>query len=227
MKNITKIIKSEMKKGSEYSSIFKEDANSLIEFVFKFIGIEYKNYLEFDSIFDFLNQSHNEIYQFSNILEKIADYIPLAFEIADFYEYHEGIYKKERKMSDKAILSMIENFEGIHRSGRKTKINISRRREKLKDFKKKYSNILEYYEKIKNDEIKSMRDFSNILKEMKISITEFRHYIMDYELFFKEPVEIYSDRSLYRHKLIELKEIQKSIFWIEKTIQNYKLYMDL
>ena len=168
MKNISKLVKSEMKKGSEYSSIFKEDVNSLIEFVFKFIGIEYKNSSQYDSIFNFLNESHNEIYQFRNILEKITDYIPLAFKIAEFYEYHEGTFKKERKMSDKAILSMIENFEEIHRSGRKKKKNISSCKRSLEDFKIKYSNILEYYEKIKNDEIKSMNDFSNTLKEMKI-----------------------------------------------------------
>ncbi len=216
-----------MKKGIEYSSIFKEDVNSLIEFVFNFIGIEYKNCSQYDSIYNFLNESYNEIYQFRNILEKIADYIPLAFKIANFYESREGTFKKERKMSDQAILNMIENFEEIHRSGRKPKLNILYYKRALEDFKKKYSSILEYYEKIKNKEIKSIRDFSNILQKMKIPITEFRYYITDYNLFLKDAIETYSERSLYRHKLTELKEIQKSIFWIEKTVKNYKLYMNL
>jgi hypothetical protein len=227
MKTIAKMIETEMKKNIEYSLIFKEDLNSLIKFVCKFIGIEYKNSLEYDSLYRFLNESHNEIYQFRNLLEKITNYIPLAFKIADFYESHEGTFKKERKMSDKAILNMIENFEEIHRSGRNKKINIISCKGSLEDFQKKYSNILEYYEKIKNGELKLIRDFSNILQKMKIPITEFRHYLEDYNLFLKDPVDEYSDRSLYRHKLIKLKDIQKSIFWIEKTIENYKFYMDL
>lgn len=216
-----------MKKEEKYDLILKEDVDSLIRFVFEFIGIEYKEISEYDSIFDLLHESHNEIYQFRKILKGIVDYIPLTLKIADFYEDHERIHKKERKMSDKAILNMIENFEEIHRSGRNKKINITSCKKHLEDFKKKFSSTLEYYEKIKNDEIKSIRDFSNILKEMKIPITELRHYITDFNLFLRDPVEEYSERSLYRHKLIELKEIRKSIFWIERTIQNYKLYMDL
>jgi hypothetical protein len=174
----------------------------------------------FDHQIEWADQKSFELEAFRNLLLKCAPFLELAADLADDYYFNAQYHSKKRKLTDQAIVKIIQNFEDINRTGRKRIVN-TYDLEDWNEFAQKHGKVIKFGDLAKS-KLKSMNDFKRALEAIGVSKAELENCLRDFTNKFGHLK--CSKCTLYRRGLTELVRFRKIIYVIECALQNYDSY---
>lgn len=240
MNPVVKILNEMLETTNPHAIYEGYDIENLLKDIFEFLDIrcELKESYEYLESYKYLAQKHSYLEVFMVLLNNIKDFIPLAFKISGFYSSKqrrnhyrdemrdEGIEcseNEERKLSDEAILKIVKNFEEIRRKGRNKKVFVDYKA--IEIFKQKHIGFINFQMNYK-DSLKSANDFARAFKENNISKCVLEKYVYEFSENYtiNNILHSYSDRSLYRYKLMHLKELRDYVIDAKFYIQHWVMF---
>jgi len=198
--------------GEIYSlTIRKIDLEEFLQFIIKYFDldsvIKEKWSFEYPNEDEYMRQKHEYLNYVQHLLDRIKPMLLLAYKLSELSNTSEMFEKG--KISEGAIVNMIDNFLNLNRSGRPSKFYPSTL-EEFKKFKQEYKNLIDFFHCLKKPQVKSIHDYAQTIMKFNISLTRLRKYKLDYELNFKQYVVQCSEKTLYRY--------DKDFIFIKKTI---------
>lgn len=217
IKQLFEIIEKEDKRrikdrGEIWSFSHREiDLEEFLQFILKYFELDSvikdKWSFEYPNEREYMRQEHKNLNYVQHFLYMIKPMLLLAYRLSELNDTSEMFEKG--KISEDAIVNMIDNFLRLDRTGRPRKFYPSTL-EEFKKFKQKYQNLIDFFNELKKAHIKSIKDYAETIMKFNITLTQLREYKLDYELKFKRYVDECSEKTLYRY--------DKTFIFIRKTI---------
>ena len=217
IKDLFEIIEKENKRriedhGKIWSLAYREiDLEEFLQFILK--------YFELDSLFkekwdfeypnerEYMRQEHKYLNYVQHFLYMIKPMLLLAYKLSELNDTSEMF--KKGKISEDAIVNMIDNFLMLNRTGRPRKFS-PYTLEKFNKFKQKYQKLIDFFKELKKPQIKSIKDYAETIMKFNVSLEQLKEYRFDYNMKFKQYVDRCSKKTLYRY--------DKDFIFIQNTI---------
>ena len=200
------------------------DLDEFLQFILKYFEldsiIEDKWSFEYPNEREYMRQKHKHLNYVRYFLTTIKPMLLLAYKLSELSNTSE-MFEKE-KISEDAIVNMIDNFLNLHRSGRPRKIYPSTL-EEFKKFKQKYQNLIDFFRELGKSQIKSINDYAHTIMEFKISLQDLKKYQNEYKMEFKSYVDKCSKKTLYRYDK-DFIFVKNSIYTVEWLERQWSLY---
>lgn len=191
------------------------DLEAFLDFVIEYFELESvikdKWAFDFPNEGDFMRQKHKYLNYVRYLLDTIKPMLLLAFKLSELKDTSEMF--ETNKITEDAIVNMIDNFLNLNRSGRNRKIP-PHTLENFKKFKEEFGTIISFFKELKRPKVKSIKDYIEVIKEFNITLTQLRNYKRNYDLKFKRYIANSSKKTLYRY--------DKDLIFVEKTIVTMK-----
>lgn len=200
------------KYGKTWSLSSREiDVEEFLDFILKYFKLDSvikdKWAFEYPNERDYIRQKNKYLNYVQHFLYQIKPLLLLAYKLSELKDTSEMFEKG--KVSEDAIVNMIDNFLNLNRSGRPRKF-YPHTLEKFKTFKQKYQNLIDFFKELKKSHIKSIKDYAETIMKFNISLEQLREYRLDYNMQFKQYVDKCSKKTLYRY--------DKDFIFIQNTI---------
>jgi hypothetical protein len=207
------------KYGATWSLSSREiDLEELLQFIIKYFEldsvIKEKWDFEYPNERDYMRQKHKYLNYVQHFLYMIKPMLLLAYRLSKLNDTSEMFEKG--KISEDAIVNMVDNFLRLERTGRPRKFYPSTL-EEFKKFKQKYQNHIDFFSELKKPHIKSIKDYAETIMKFNITLAQLREYKLDYKLKFKRYVDECSEKTLYRYDktFIFIRETIYTVEWLE------------
>lgn len=223
---IEKVDKSRNKDHGEIWSLSHReiDLEEFLQFILKYFELDsiIKDKWSFDypNEHEYMRQKHKHLNYVRHLLYEIKPMLLLAYKLSELSNTSE-MFEKE-KISEDAIVNMIDNFLNLHRSGRPRKFYPSTI-EEFKKFKLEYQNLIEFFKALKKPHIKSIKDYAHTIMEFNISLLDLKNYQREYKMEFKSYVDKCSKKTLYRYDK-DFIFVKNTIYTVEWLVRQWSLY---
>ena len=205
--------------GEIFSLSLREiDLEEFLQFIIKYFEldsvIKEKGSFEYPNEDEYMRQEHKYLNYVQYLLDMIKPMLLLAYKLSELSNTSEMFEKG--KISEDAVVNMLDNFLNLYRSGRPRKM-YPRTLEEFKKFKQEYQNLIDFFNGLNKPQVKSINDYAHTIMKFNISLKQLRKYKLDYELNFKQYVDKCSEKTLYRYDkdFIFIKNTILTVEWLE------------
>jgi len=200
------------------------DLEEFLQFMLKYFEldsiIEDKWSFDYPNEHEYMRQKHKHLNYVQHFLTTIKPMLLLAYRLSELNDTSEMFEKG--KISEAAIVNMVENFLRLNRTGRPRKI-YPRTLEEFKKFKQKYQNLFDFFNELKKPHVKSINDYAHTIMEFNISLQDLKNYQSEYKMEFEYYVNKCSKKTLYRYDkdFIFVKNTIYTVEWLERQWSLY------